>query len=388
MTPTDKPANANATPRRSPKGLGRLRGILSVVMGILSTLLAVATVFSAYGGKINPSESLVGAFAALAFPGFLVLSLIVLIINLVWFRRVAILTGVSLLVCIGPILSFCPLNFLRPSVEKIEKSDRKTFKVMTFNVFAFYDITGTDQLSNLGSTTAAYILEQDPDVLLLQESGNPLSSSPRNPVSPDQQSQLLRRYHYYHSKDQTLTVFSKYPLQNVQSTTEDIEGLSVARYVLTVDDREINLFNIHLQSICLTEHDKKIYRNMTEGDAPDEVSEIRHSILAKLAFAFRQRAVQVRALRKELDQVEGNLLLCGDFNDVPGSYASRVIAGSNLTDAYRQSGLGPAITYHDDKLYFRIDQIFFRGEMRSLRTWVGDCPSSDHYPLLSIFELE
>lgn len=92
-------------------------------------------------------------------------------------------------------------------------------------------------------------------------------------------------------------------------------------------------------------------------------------------------------VRQYVDSVSDPVLLCGDFNDIPGCYAYRVIAGGDMTDAYRAAASGPAITYHADRFYFRIDQMMCRGDLTPLRVWRGTIPSSDHYPLIGYFAL-
>ncbi len=72
---------------------------------LFSLALGSASVFSAYGGMMNPLNSSVGAVAAMLFPIMLCLQLSVLIVNLLWFRVSAAVTGVALLVCAGPIFT-------------------------------------------------------------------------------------------------------------------------------------------------------------------------------------------------------------------------------------------------------------------------------------------
>ena len=367
-----------------------LRRLFDAALLLLTLLTAAATIVSAYGGTVNPEVSPLPGLAAMAFPAVLFAALAMLAVNLLFARRYALITGLSLLVCVGPILTYCPLNFFRPSMKTIVREYPDRFKLMTFNVFGFIDYTDPEHSSYThgeGNRTLEYILAEDPDIVTLQEPGRVLYLD-SGLSSDDQKKQVREKYPYRHIHRGVTAILSKFPLEQVDVDADTIRGLGIQRYDVDIRGQKIHLFNVHLQSIYLLEEDKQIYVDITEGEHSDSiVTDLRHNLLSKVAAAMKKRAAQARAVRQELDRVDGDILLCGDFNDIPGSYAARQIQGADMTDAFRQSGLGPGVTYHDDRLYFRIDQIFYRGRLEALRTWNGDCPYSDHYPLISIFNI-
>lgn len=362
----------------------QLRIILQAGAIIGNSLLATALLSAAYGGIINPVTTPSGAIIAMAFPIMLLLTITVAVINLIWMRRMAIINGIALLLCAGPIYTFCPLNIFRQSEKSIVESGEQTLKILSFNVFNLYNFS--DGNSPDGNQTIDYIFQEDADIVLCQEAAGILT--PGNPQVDDRHLEaLLGRYPYVTANERGMALLSKYPFQQIDVDFSDKENLDLCRYDLSVDGRTIHIFNVHMQSIGLTTHDKELYRHITEGEASGEMKEIRSGIIAKLSAAFRSRAAQAADVRRAIDATNGTVLLCGDFNDIPGSYATRVVAGDDMTDAYRHAGLGPAITYHADRLYFRIDHMFYRGEIEALRTWTGDCQSSDHYPIIAIFRL-
>ena len=87
---------------------------LTVTLG-----LSAALIFSAYGGMMNPLKSSAGALAAMLIPFFIVMQLIVLVIDLVWFRKSAIVAAAALLVCAGPIPILSAASF--PSICAIDR---------------------------------------------------------------------------------------------------------------------------------------------------------------------------------------------------------------------------------------------------------------------------
>lgn len=364
----------------------RIKRFAKATIVAVNIVASAALLLAAYGGLVNPLSTPVGAILAMTFPLTLVVMIVLFIVNLLWMRRLALLNISMLAICWGPLTTYCPLHFLRPSVSEIEKMEGHKLKVMTFNVLGFYDLTGQDEYNADGNTTIGYILDQDADVVVLQEGADILNPRVRH-VSQSQHRALMATYPHTHVDHNSLSILSKYPLRAIKVDADSIAGLEICRYDLRVAGKTIHLFNVHLQSIGLTDEDKQVYKDMTEGDTPEDMGELRTGIFHKLAHAFRARARQAQAVREELNEVDGNILLCGDFNDIPGSYAYRKISGSDLKDVYEEAGFGPAITYHADKFYFRIDQMLYRGALEPLRAWTGDCPSSDHYPLIAYFKI-
>lgn len=79
------------------------------------------------------------------------------------------------------------------------------------------------------------------------------------------------------------------------------------------------------------------------------------------------------------------MVLCGDFNDVPGCYAVRALEKCGMHDAYAQTALGPTITYNLNRFYFRIDQTLYKGDFKAVSVERGALDSSDHHPLLTTY---
>ena len=359
------------------------RVIRFLVMAV-NLLACGALIASAFGGRVNPLTNAWGGIAAMTFPLCAVAVIMLLLVNLCWFRRVALLDIAALAICTGPLLSLCPLNFNRPSMAAIESMGDTAIKVMTFNVYNFIDIA--PGASAQGNRTVAYILEQDADVNLLQEAFASLHSGGN--VSSDEINALKARYPYIVTDGTGLCLLSKFPVETVRTDIDSSPSFAAARYDVEIGGRTVHFFNIHLQSIGLTDDDKQLYRRITKGEAKGEVGKIRRDLLGKLKEAMRLRASQADQVRAEIEKAgEGPVILGGDFNDVTGCYALRKIMSPNLRDAYRTSGLGPAITYHVNRFYFRIDHFVYGDDVDALRTWTGSANSSDHYPLLAYFRL-
>ncbi|MBN2917310.1 MAG: endonuclease/exonuclease/phosphatase family protein, partial [Prevotella sp.] len=92
---------------------------------------------------------------------------------------------------------------------------------------------------------------------------------------------------------------------------------------------------------------------------------------------------EAEAVAKYIQQhKEQSIILCGDFNDGPISYAHRTIA-KDLTDCYIASGNGPGISYHHGGFFVRIDNIMCSDDWEPYECKVDDkIAVSDHYPII------
>ena len=94
--------------------------------------------------------------------------------------------------------------------------------------------------------------------------------------------------------------------------------------------------------------------------------EIENTSKLEIFNAINAWAKQAEAVSKEIKNAKGDyVLVCGDFNDTPISYAHRTIQG-DLTDAFAESGRGMGITYNQNFFWFRIDNILHSPNMTSM----------------------
>lgn len=364
--------------------MGIIRVCTSLIRS-LWTLLNIAcglcTLLAGYGGYINPDKFALAQLANMTFPGWIVLTLILLAVNLFIRKKLAWLSVAVLVACIGPILTISPLNFTSRSLSTDDES--RTFTLLTYNVYNFRDNQGVNP--EWGNRTLSYILSTDADIVCLQESSN------LNGVGKKaQRDSINSRYPYrLYSSRSGEVLLSKYHVTEVDTPQPDWGSGSFCAYDVEVEGHEVTVVNCHLQSIGLTDDDKELYRELTDKElrnpSRSELSKVKNGIVTKLLAAFRIRAQQARYIKEFLATRKGNVILVGDFNDVPGSYAYRTIKSDGLKDAYSECAFGPTVTYNDNRFYFRIDQMLYRGDLEAVRIKRGDLRSSDHYPLFATF---
>ena len=355
--------------------------------GILAfdILVAAGLLLSAYGGAIDPNKSVWPQIFGMTFPAWIILMLVMVPVSFIIWRKSALLPTAALLIAMPAILTISPFH-IGGALSQSERAS--SFSVMTYNVYGFVDHEfESDDSGGKGakeSRSLQQIIDTQPDIVCIQEGYNP------NYRFKLQMDTINKIYPYSNFiPEGGGMIFSKYPFKIVPTPQPAWHTAHYSAYELDVDGHPLLVVNCHLQSIGLTPDDKALYRELTdkriESPTRSELSKVKNSILSKLAIAFKLRAEQARHIRQFLEEHPGNAILVGDFNDVQGNYAYRCICSAGMRDAYADSGFGPTITYIDNRFYFHIDQIFYRGDMRAVDIVRGDIKSSDHYPMTATF---
>jgi len=101
------------------------------------------------------------------------------------------------------------------------------------------------------------------------------------------------------------------------------------------------------------------------------------------------RVFEAEQLLKLLAGVKGPLIVVGDFNDLPGAEAHRIMT-TQFRDAWIESQAnGEGLSYPADKPAKRIDYIFYRAgdPVRARRAWTTNTLASDHLPVVADLEI-
>ncbi len=151
-----------------------------------------------------------------------------------------------------------------------------------------------------------------------------------------------------------MLTISRYPIINHRSF-EFLKN-SVNRFMWTdivVNDDTVRVFNVHLESIKIGENEYGVM-SMEEGN--DSTLKRAGNIFGKLKSAWTLRAPQAEKIQEQIAASPFLVLVCGDFNDTPMSYAYSCIS-KGLNDAFIESGSGLSQTYAGRLPSFRIDYI-------------------------------
>lgn len=355
-----------------------------MVMRIISVIVFLLTIISAYGGKMNPDYLTFPAVLCLALPYFAILTGVLIIFWLIQRKVIFTALGVlTLVACAAPLALAFPL-----SSGKSAQEGSRTFKIISWNVLHTDDIRKPDYGSN---RAVEFMINSDADVICLAELLN-FSPAELKKASPQLIDSLIRKYPFRAGLSTTdIKVLSKYPVSQIGLT--DTRGGNQPRYdffkVNFPGGNILNIGMVHLYSYDLSPEERNVMKDMKSvGGAKESMKELKGSIMHKLRNAFRQRAENANALREAINTFRPSapLIVCGDFNDVPASWTYNLIRGEDMNDAYVETNFGPAITYNLHGFYFHIDQMLYRGNLRALKVKVDKINTSDHYPLIGEFE--
>lgn len=361
--------------------------------GAANLLLAALTILAAYGGKVNPAVTTIPAILAMTFPGWVILTFIALGADLFISRRIALIPVSAILICIPPLLSFFPLNLSKSGLPP--ENEDNAFTLMSYNVYELKDFINYSDSTNAtgeakndlsGNPTMNLILNEAPDIGCFQECPY-IGVNKTLDITKSQAAQFNSLYPNC-SRQIGETVFTRFPLTPVKLRQPTSQYSWFAAAIVDILGHETLVVSIHLESIGLNNDDKRLYRRITQG-AKTNVGKVKRQLLSKLSHAFRERAREARLLREQIDSLNiKNVIVAGDFNDIPDCYAMRVIAGDDFRNAFSTAGRGPTYTYHANRFFFHIDHVLYRGDMRPTdyrRIKAGD---SDHYPVAVRFVWE
>lgn len=349
------------------------RNILLGIFIAINLLIASATIFAAYAGHISPNEMAIAPIACMLLPFAAIVTLVMIPISFLIKKWTSLIPIATVIICLSPLLNLCPLNaFNKNDHKKISNND---FSLLCYNAYNFRALDDAYP-SDSTNATLSYIIHTDADIVCLQECEY-LSPLKAWHVYRPQVDSLKKQYPYQIiGVENGESILSKFPVEKISS-----EGY-YSHFRVEMDNNTIDIIDVHLRSLRLTQEEKDQYSDLTGLSGHN--SRIK-DIARKVASAAKNRARQAEKLRKYIDNIDSeNIIVCGDFNDVPNCYAINTIC-DDFDDAYADCGFGPTITYHGDKLYFRIDHIFYEGDFEATSITRGDIDRSDHYPLVATF---
>ncbi len=145
----------------------------------------------------------------------------------------------------------------------------------------------------------------------------------------------------------------------------------------------VRVFNAHLQSMSLDEGDI-----VAAGSSKAGLQRKGRGLLGRFVRGAAARAWQADTLLAHIQRSPYPVLLAGDLNDLPYSYAYNRLAGP-LQNAWATVGFGPGNTYHGRlPPLLRIDQQFAGPQWRVLACRIhAEIPYSDHFPVEGLYEL-
>lgn len=345
--------------------------ILAINIFFISLLL-----LTAYSPHIHPTVHPIASCLGLTFPIFLVVNSCFLLFWIIIQKyKYALIPLAGFILCYPQIRTYFPINFHTNELPS------GSFKILSYNIMGF---NGTIK-KNGENPILEYLRNSKADILCLQEY---TTSTIQNHLSQKDVENALVNYPYHkiqivgNGHANRIACYSKYPIISSRTLDYKSEYNGSVVYELKIGKDTVTLINNHLESNKLTKEDKVVYEDILKSPQAEKVKIGASMLIHKLAEASAIRAPQADKIAQEINSSKySHIIVCGDFNDTPISYAHRIIA-KDLHDTFTESGRGLGISYNQNRFYFRIDNILASKNFKSYNCTVDrSIKYSDHYPI-------
>ena len=330
---------------------------------------------------VSPEKLWPLAFFGLIYPVLILINLFFMLFWLLLGKKYFLLSLITIL--LGFSLLQKHVQFNSNSMEK-----EGYFKVMSYNtrLFDHYNWYHSEESKNL---IIDYLHEESPDILCLQEFFS--DDNDKYPILKKLRNNNKAKYSHIDyfltqkkSKHYGLATFSSFPIIAKGKIQPDVKSNNYTIFTdILYKDDTIRIFNIHLPSIRFQSKDFLFISEITSTDKNTNKQEFKKSslsVIKKLKIAFQKRARHVEIISGRIAESPYPVIVCGDFNDTPSSYAYHTIS-NNLVDCFIESGLGFGKTYIGNMPSFRIDYILHDKRFTGKGFETSDIKFSDHYPV-------
>lgn len=367
----------------------RLRSFTKNAFIIINVIMALLFLSGANTMHFNPVRYWFLDLIDLALPYLLLVLLLFLLFWLIKKSAWSLISLASLLIGFQAIRRIIPFRLSSP-FEVVKPPE--AIRVMSWNV-EFFNIRNHKTHPERKQQMLDLINHYDPDIACLQEvvaSDNPRAIN----YLPD----ILKRLHFKdylysyklsndfdHQHHYGIAILSKYPIIKKQVMINNPNDYnSIFQYIdVLIGTDTVRVFNIHLQSLKFS---KENLDYIDEGKVSTDVQQESKSILSKLKKGALRRAVQAPFVKDEMNHTPYPIILCGDFNDAPGSFAYQTI-GKNMRNAFVEKGAGISRTYSGISPTLRIDNIFTDTVFSILQYKRIKKLLSDHFPIVADLSL-
>ncbi len=346
-------------------------------------------------GVYSPEEIPLLAFATFTTPVALLANALLLVWLLVRRRLLATLLPLLALLAAAPVIGPVWGNPFRPAGSSEDTaSANPRLKVLLWNVhgLGIYDLP---EDKSVPKKMLRFIKSQDPDLVCLVEFYTDYGN-----VFKPHSTRFMKEGGYREFRfvwDNTIgakvyigiALFSKLPVSAVEERwiAKNINLLQAD--VSLPSGNLVRIVGLHLESFHLTDSDKaEFVSTKKKPNGIRKAYNLAQRIVRNSLHPFQLRAKQADSVRGILEESPYPLIVCGDLNDMPGSYAYTTIRGEHLGDAYAKRGKPLGRTYNQLSPTLRIDNIFYDTRYfrcRSFKTFTTTL--SDHNPVLATFEL-
>lgn len=358
---------------------------------IANILAGILFLLGSYSYLFSPKNFWpVGLLNLTAF--YFLLALIAFIIFWLFVKpRRALISAAAILFAYKPIKNILPFRLSNSFTKEKQAGD---VRVMTWNV-AQFNVLDDKKHPEVKNAMFDIINDYQPDIACFQE----MVAEDSTIKNHGHMDEFLKKLNYpdyfysYNSKEDYwgyahfgIIIFSRYPIINKKTISYYPNNYnSIFQYIDIVKGEDtIRVFNIHLQSLRFSRSNLK-YIDEPSIEEEKTLKESK-SILGKFKRGFLKREEQANRIRAELDKSPYPVILTGDFNDLPNSYAYHTIGGS-MKNAFVEKGAGLGRTFSGISPVLRIDNIFADSRFEVKQFKRINIKLSDHFPIFADVQL-
>ncbi len=354
---------------------------------VANIIVAILFLLGCYGYLFDPVYFWpIGLLTLTAFYFLLILVLFI-------FFWLFIKPSRTLISALALLLAYKPIGHIIPyrlSNTFTAEKQQNALRVMTWNVEQF-NVMADKKNPKVKKQMFEMINEYQPDIASFQEMvAEDSTITDHGHMDEFLQKLKFNNYFYsYNSKEDFwgyahfgILIFSKYPIINKKTVSfYPHDYNSIFQYIDIVKAEDtFRVFNIHLQSLRFSRSNLKYLDKPTVEDE-HAITESK-SILGKFKRGFIRRQIQADRIQAEIKKSPYPVIVTGDFNDVPNSYAYQII-GKGLKNAFVEKGGGLGRTFSGLSPVLRIDNIFVDHKMEVLQFQLIKKKLSDHFPIIA-----
>ncbi len=346
---------------------------------LLNILAVFALILVKIGSVVNPNTFILTAYASLGLLPFLIINVGFIIFWAIFRKWYFLISLVALIIFSDTAKSAFPLNLKKPEIDTtFQKVTVLSYNTMNAGMMKKH-------LPDNPNPVLQYILDADADIICLQEFA--FSQNDYQFMEEDFE-RIFKEYPHKHVSFQLnkwsmnigVATLSKFPIIDKRNVDYHADfNLSIYSDILIGDDT-IRVVNNHMESNRVTAMDMKETTELRNDFSSEKLSSVTKYLSQKLSVAYKVRANQADIVAKLIRETPYKVISCGDYNDVPASYAYTTIKG-NLKDAFQETGKGVGWTFEHSLYRFRIDYIMYDKSFKSDNFKIGKLHASDHYPI-------
>ena len=340
------------------KGLSIINKLLYLTNSICLLLL----LFSYLSPYISPTFFWPIAFFGLLFPVFYIANILFLIYWVIGLKK-QLWANIIILLIGTQYMSL----FFGTQPKTIENTD--SIKVLSYNVHLF-NRYGWIAKADIKSEIVAFLKTEKADILCIQEFYTPDEIPTLN--YPHKHIGLQSKKNQWH-----MAIYSNFP--QINKATVSIKGERMNNTCiysdLSIDTDTIRVYNIHLASNWFKNSDYSFLQNPKKETLKKGIK----GIVERMKSSYKKRAEEAQVIKEHMQNSPFPIILCGDFNDTPLSYAYNTII-NDLNDSFSESGKGIGQSFVKIPA-LRIDYILYDKKFSSFNYKQHKQELSDHYAI-------